>query len=150
MDALIFPLQLVFYCACAGAIIYIAISITRQLMGLVCIPVIIRQNKHIIDRVNATHNCCHGDFAKLTTLLQSHTTTLGTIQYMVSNGPITAEEPLALQKPCAVCKGAEVTHIVWPCAHLCLCGECAAQSEHFHNKCPMCTAVFQTIGRVYC
>lgn len=143
------PLTVVLYCACASVIIWMAMVIVRQIVALATMPVIMRQTRDILAKLDATHTCCHGDFAKLTTILESHTSTLGAIHYQVTHDAVAKEEPLDLQKPCAVCKGAEVTHIVWPCAHLCLCGECAAQSQHFHNQCPVCNTPYRGINRVY-
>lgn len=48
---------------------------------------------------------------------------------------------------CVVCVDLVATHIVLPCAHMCLCGECA---KLIRNKtCPMCRSDVADIKKVF-
>lgn len=56
--------------------------------------------------------------------------------------PEPPQAPAPAKAECVVCLDAEATHVVVPCGHICLCGDCTQNLPH----CPLCrTAVLQTM-----
>lgn len=144
------PLTVTFYFACAGIIISIVGTVIRNMLGIATMPVVMAQQRKIFNKLISVHACAHNDISKLETILQSHTTTLGQLHYLIAQAnPVQETELPDLQTPCVVCRDREVTHIIWPCSHLCLCSGCGASEDNFHGKCPMCALPFEAIKRVY-
>lgn len=51
---------------------------------------------------------------------------------------------------CVVCMQKTTTHIILPCAHVCLCSSCAEESQRQHvTKCPMCNTNIEKITKTY-
>lgn len=48
---------------------------------------------------------------------------------------------------CVVCLDSAISHILLPCAHMCLCSDCAALISG--KQCPICRAVVDNVTRVY-
>ena len=56
--------------------------------------------------------------------------------------PEPPQAPAPAKAECVVCLDAEATHVVVPCGHICLCGDCTQNLPH----CPLCrTVVLQTM-----
>ena len=47
---------------------------------------------------------------------------------------------------CVVCLDREVTHLMLPCRHACLCGDCV---DDIGGKCPVCRCRLDSIERIY-
>jgi len=52
-------------------------------------------------------------------------------------------------RECCVCMEANKTHILIPCAHLCVCENCANTIMTTTKECPVCRAVSQQVYRVF-
>ena len=68
--------------------------------------------------------------------------------------PLPADLPqhpsaVAVADECAICMGAERTHILIPCGHLCVCGDCSGLLMATAPCCPICRAAVQKTCRVY-
>ena len=50
---------------------------------------------------------------------------------------------------CVICKDAEATHIMLPCAHLCTCADCAGRLRATRLTCPMCRSVVAQVKKVF-
>jgi len=50
---------------------------------------------------------------------------------------------------CCVCMEANKTHILIPCAHLCVCENCAKTIMMTTKECPVCRAVSQQVYKVF-
>jgi len=54
--------------------------------------------------------------------------------------------PVPESEQCKICFDNKKDHIILPCAHFCLCGECAKKIK---LKCPMCNGKIGSITQVY-
>jgi len=50
---------------------------------------------------------------------------------------------------CVICCSSVSTHIILPCLHLCICGDCAKTAERRLDKCPNCRTKIKSVKRVY-
>ncbi|XP_042500498.1 E3 ubiquitin-protein ligase BOI-like [Macadamia integrifolia] len=59
--------------------------------------------------------------------------------------PVSGNKGLKEQMTCKACKCKEVSILLWPCRHLCLCKDC----EGFINVCPVCQSMKTLSIQVY-
>ncbi|XP_043701958.1 E3 ubiquitin-protein ligase BOI-like isoform X1 [Telopea speciosissima] len=59
--------------------------------------------------------------------------------------PVSRNRGLKEQMSCRACKCKEVSILLWPCRHLCLCRDC----EGFTNVCPVCQSAKTSSVQVY-
>ncbi|KAJ4974707.1 hypothetical protein NE237_007881 [Protea cynaroides] len=59
--------------------------------------------------------------------------------------PVSGNQGLKEQMTCRACKCKEVSILLWPCRHLCICKDC----EVFINVCPVCQSVKTSSVQVY-
>lgn len=52
-------------------------------------------------------------------------------------------------KTCVVCMDNDKNHVIVPCGHACLCGECADLFKNSEQKCPLCKADIMTITKIF-
>lgn len=52
-------------------------------------------------------------------------------------------------KECIACMDAETTHVIIPCGHKCLCGECSKNFPERLLKCPMCRDDIGSVIQVF-
>jgi len=50
---------------------------------------------------------------------------------------------------CQVCHLNQVSTVIFPCMHCCMCDECASEFSKVSNVCPMCRTGVSQIGKVY-
>lgn len=50
---------------------------------------------------------------------------------------------------CVVCQHEDVSMVIVPCGHACLCGECSLSVIHNNKQCPLCRAAIREIIRIY-
>ena len=50
---------------------------------------------------------------------------------------------------CVVCMSEQITHIMVPCGHHCVCEACSDRLREGHMPCPLCNQPFTMAMRVY-
>ena len=60
-----------------------------------------------------------------------------------------AEPDVPSARACVICMSATPDHVIKPCAHLCLCGGCAARVRRERLPCPVCRRAQRSIERVF-
>jgi len=101
------------------------------------------------DRPHREGNCLSASTSQ-TTKLQS--STISTPPPVAAQGAAkTPESAASVVKECVVCQEREVSHILIPCGHPCLCKICATAKalSKLRHKCPECRATFREAIRFY-
>ncbi len=53
------------------------------------------------------------------------------------------------ETPCVVCMDKKATHVIAPCGHQCVCGECCVGVRKQYGNCPVCRGSFVSAIKVF-
>ena len=81
--------------------------------------------------------------------LEEQLTQLQQLQQLQHEDNVQNVDVINDDKTCVICMDNKKDHVIVPCGHACLCGDCVEMFKDGQQKCPLCKADIMTVTKVY-